>query len=123
MQAGGIFVTVAGRGFGWWMGGSVLLGLGTAMVYPSLIAAVSDNSHPSWRPVVERLPLLAGPRLRRGRALRGDHRGHVGAIVGDRLRRAANLPLGGSGSRVLERDGAVVNLVGEPSGGPIHPPS
>jgi MFS family permease len=27
----------------------MLLGLGTAMVYPSLIAAVSDASHPSWR--------------------------------------------------------------------------
>jgi MFS family permease len=26
-----------------------LLGLGTAMVYPSLIAAVSDASHPNWR--------------------------------------------------------------------------
>jgi MFS family permease len=49
VQAGGIFVTVAGRSFWWWMLGSVLLGLGTAMVYPSLIAAVSDNSHPSWR--------------------------------------------------------------------------
>ena len=49
VQAGGIFVTVANRSFGWWLLGSVLLGLGTAMVYPSLIAAVSDNSHPSWR--------------------------------------------------------------------------
>src|SRR5829696_3171474 len=49
VQAGGIFVTVAGRSFGWWMLGSILLGLGTAMVYPSLIAAVSDNAHPSWR--------------------------------------------------------------------------
>jgi MFS family permease len=49
VQAGGIFVTVAGRSFGWWLLGSVLLGLGTAMVYPALIAAVSDNSHPSWR--------------------------------------------------------------------------
>jgi MFS family permease len=48
-QAAGIFVTVATRGFGWWLLGSVLLGLGTAMVYPSLIAAVSDASHPSWR--------------------------------------------------------------------------
>lgn len=48
-QAAGIFVTVATRGFGWWFLGSVLLGLGTAMVYPSLIAAVSDASHPSWR--------------------------------------------------------------------------
>jgi MFS family permease len=49
VQAAGIFVTVGGRSFGWWMFGSILLGLGTAMVYPSLIAAVSDNSHPSWR--------------------------------------------------------------------------
>lgn len=29
--------------------GSVLLGAGTAMVYPSLLAAVSDVAHPSWR--------------------------------------------------------------------------
>jgi MFS family permease len=49
VQAGGIFVTVLGRSFGWWLSGSILLGLGTAMVYPALIAAVSDNSHPSWR--------------------------------------------------------------------------
>jgi MFS family permease len=49
VQAGGIFLTVASRSFGWWLWGSILLGLGTAMVYPSLIAAVSDNSHPSWR--------------------------------------------------------------------------
>jgi MFS family permease len=49
VQAGGIFLTVAYRSFGWWLWGSILLGLGTAMVYPSLIAAVSDNSHPSWR--------------------------------------------------------------------------
>jgi MFS family permease len=48
-QAAGIFITVATRSFGWWMLGSILLGLGTAMVYPALIAAVSDNSHPSWR--------------------------------------------------------------------------
>jgi MFS family permease len=49
VQAGGILATVLGRSFGWWILGSVLLGLGTAMVYPSLIAAVSDASHPSWR--------------------------------------------------------------------------
>jgi MFS family permease len=29
--------------------GSVFLGLGTAMVYPALLAAVSDAAHPSWR--------------------------------------------------------------------------
>ena len=49
VQAGGIFATMLGRSFGWWLMGSLLLGLGTAMVYPSLIAAVSDASHPSWR--------------------------------------------------------------------------
>jgi MFS family permease len=49
VQAAGIFVTVLMREFQWWLLGSVLLGLGTAMVYPSLIAAVSDASHPSWR--------------------------------------------------------------------------
>jgi MFS family permease len=49
VQAAGIFVTVSTRSFGWWLLGSVLLGLGTAMVYPTLIAAVSDVSHPSWR--------------------------------------------------------------------------
>jgi MFS family permease len=49
VQAAGIFEIVAGRSFAWWLLGSILLGVGTAMVYPSLIAAVSDNSHPSWR--------------------------------------------------------------------------
>jgi MFS family permease len=49
VQAAGIFEIVAGRSFGWWLLGSIFLGVGTAMVYPSLIAAVSDNSHPSWR--------------------------------------------------------------------------
>jgi MFS family permease len=49
IQAAGIFVILGSRSFGWWFWGSVLLGVGTAMVYPALIAAVSDNSHPSWR--------------------------------------------------------------------------
>jgi len=49
VQAGGLFLTAATREFSWWIVGSVLLGIGTAMVYPSLIAAVSDASHPSWR--------------------------------------------------------------------------
>src|SRR5207248_340406 len=35
--------------FEFWLIGSLLLGVGTAMVYPSLIAAVSDASHPVWR--------------------------------------------------------------------------
>ncbi|RWK64786.1 MFS transporter [Mesorhizobium sp.] len=49
VQATGLFLTAATRRFEWWIVGSLLLGLGTAMVYPSLIAAVSDASHPTWR--------------------------------------------------------------------------
>ena len=32
-----------------WGGGSVLLGLGTALVYPTLLAAIGDRAHPAWR--------------------------------------------------------------------------
>jgi MFS family permease len=35
--------------FVWWLPASALLGLGTAMVYPTLIAAISDAAHPSMR--------------------------------------------------------------------------
>lgn len=49
VQAAGLFVTGSTSHFGWWILGSLLLGIGTAMVYPSLIAAVSDASHPTWR--------------------------------------------------------------------------
>jgi MFS family permease len=37
------------HGFGWWALTMGLLGLGTALVYPTLLAAVSDVAHPSWR--------------------------------------------------------------------------
>jgi MFS family permease len=49
VQAAGLFLTALTHSFEWWLLGSLLLGLGTAMVYPSLIAAVSDASHPTWR--------------------------------------------------------------------------
>ena len=49
VQAGGLFLVAATESFGWWFAASVLLGIGTAMVYPTLIASVSDASHPSWR--------------------------------------------------------------------------
>jgi len=49
IQSGGLFLTSATRQFEWWLVGSLLLGLGTAMVYPTLIAAVSDAAHPTWR--------------------------------------------------------------------------
>jgi len=49
IQSVGLFLTALTNRLEWWLAGSLLLGLGTAMVYPSLIAAVSDASHPSWR--------------------------------------------------------------------------
>ena len=49
IQAAGLLLIALTGEFAWWAVGSLLLGLGTAMVYPSLIAAVSDASHPTWR--------------------------------------------------------------------------
>lgn len=49
VQAGGLIMTAYTDRFFWWLLASFLLGAGTAMVYPTLIAAVSDASHPSWR--------------------------------------------------------------------------
>ena len=49
VQAVGLFVVAAFDAFGWWLLGSVLLGVGTAMVYPCLLAAVSDAADPTWR--------------------------------------------------------------------------
>ena len=49
VQALGLFTVAALDAFGWWLLGSVLLGVGTAMVYPCLLAAVSDAADPTWR--------------------------------------------------------------------------
>lgn len=49
VQAVGIGVVVTSSGYGGFAAGSVLLGLGTAMVYPTLLAAIGDVAHPSWR--------------------------------------------------------------------------
>jgi MFS family permease len=32
-----------------WLVGAALQGLGTAMVYPTLLAAITDHAHPTWR--------------------------------------------------------------------------
>jgi MFS family permease len=49
LQAAGIFLVVATAGFAPWAAGAVVLGLGTAMVYPTLLAAIGDVAHPEWR--------------------------------------------------------------------------
>ena len=49
VQAVGLAVVAAGHTFGPWLAAAVLLGLGTAMVYPTLLAAIGDVAHPTWR--------------------------------------------------------------------------
>jgi MFS family permease len=49
LQGAAIALLPLVHGFAWWVVAMVLLGLGTALVYPTLLAAVSDVAHPSWR--------------------------------------------------------------------------
>jgi MFS family permease len=49
IQAIGIAVVILGHTFAAFVAGAVLLGIGTAMVYPTLLAAIGDVAHPSWR--------------------------------------------------------------------------
>ncbi|HET7202409.1 MAG TPA: MFS transporter [Steroidobacteraceae bacterium] len=49
VQAIGIAVVIVAAGFAGFASGAALLGAGTAMVYPTLLAAIGDVAHPSWR--------------------------------------------------------------------------
>ncbi len=49
VQAMGIALVILGRGFGIWALVAVLMGAGTALVYPTLLAVISDVAHPEWR--------------------------------------------------------------------------
>jgi MFS family permease len=49
VQAAAIGLLAASRGFGPWALAGVGLGVGTAMVYPTLLAVVGDVAHPAWR--------------------------------------------------------------------------
>lgn len=49
VQALGIAAVATGSAVPAFVVGQVLLGLGTAMVYPTLLAAIGDVAHPSWR--------------------------------------------------------------------------
>ncbi len=49
LQAGAIGAIAGGSGFVFWLGAAAVLGLGTAMVYPTLLAAVADVAAPAWR--------------------------------------------------------------------------
>ena len=49
VQAAALVIIAVGQDFWVWLAAAILLGVGTAMVYPTLLAAVSDVAHPSWR--------------------------------------------------------------------------
>lgn len=49
LQAAALVLVPLTRGFAAWAVALVLLGLGTALVYPTFLAAVADVAHPSWR--------------------------------------------------------------------------
>ncbi|MEB3101049.1 MFS transporter [Ferviditalea candida] len=48
-QAVAIWWILFAGSFPLWILGAIVLGLGTAMVYPTLQAAISDVAHPDWR--------------------------------------------------------------------------
>ncbi|MEX2220760.1 MAG: MFS transporter [Candidatus Rokuibacteriota bacterium] len=49
IQAVGIWLTVLVPIYGVWIVAAAIQGLGTAMVYPTLLAAITDHAHPKWR--------------------------------------------------------------------------
>jgi MFS family permease len=49
VQAAGIALVILAGAYRGFAAGALLLGLGTAMVYPTLLAAIGDVAHPSWR--------------------------------------------------------------------------
>jgi MFS family permease len=49
LQALALWAILLVQGQGSWIGAALTLGLGTALVYPTLLAAVGDVAHPAWR--------------------------------------------------------------------------
>jgi MFS family permease len=49
IQAAGIWIVIFANSMLGWIIGMSLLGVGTAFVYPTLLAAISDVAHPKWR--------------------------------------------------------------------------
>jgi len=49
LQGAALAAMLMWRGFGPWVTEGVMLGVGTAMVYPTLLAAIGDVAHPAWR--------------------------------------------------------------------------
>ncbi len=49
IQAAAIGLVAAGTTFPTWATAQILLGAGTALVYPTLLAVIGDVAHPAWR--------------------------------------------------------------------------
>ncbi|GAA2655677.1 MFS transporter [Streptomyces vastus] len=49
LQAAAIALVAAGTTFSAWAAAQILLGIGTALVYPTLLAVIGDVAHPAWR--------------------------------------------------------------------------
>jgi len=49
VQAIGIWTVIFSGSILGWIAGMSLLGVGTALVYPTLLAAIGDIAHPKWR--------------------------------------------------------------------------
>jgi MFS family permease len=49
LQAAALALVAAVDSFALWAAAAVLLGAGTALVYPTLLAAIGDVAHPAWR--------------------------------------------------------------------------
>jgi MFS family permease len=49
IQAAAIGLVAASSSFGVWATAQILLGAGTALVYPTLLAVIGDVAHPAWR--------------------------------------------------------------------------
>jgi MFS family permease len=49
VQGAALIAMVLVNSFGLWLITGAFLGVGTAMVYPALLAAIGDVAHPSWR--------------------------------------------------------------------------
>ena len=81
IQAAGIWVVAAAEQIAapvaWFAAGQALLGLGTAMVYPTLLAVIGDMAHPGWR--AEAVGCIASNRATTCGAIRQSR--HYGAAV------------------------------------------
>jgi len=49
IQGAALVAMILAQGFGMWLLTGAVLGIGTAMVYPTLLASIGDVAQPSWR--------------------------------------------------------------------------